>query len=950
LKRWLVLVVVAAVVLASLLVIMRPAAPSPTALVRPNTYDDFDTSVLANDAVALKKLIQGNAVNFIYLRNGTYKLNNPVYINRPTSLYVHGQDEMRTVLVAQNPTQPLFIVQNATILNFAGLDIDPTRDAPSTILNQWLWLQNANPLQLEVTDSCITATTTQLDGPGTANLQQNYVKGLGRVLASVMVNHPQMDAFVIQGDWGFGHSLAAGLSEHAFIWQKQGHVSIHALNFEGQVGTCAIRIESSGGKFGPHFIADNRSEGTNGAAQGALPSCYLYVPPTGDAVDVVMKSNYFNTISGPAYAYLSNVTGTFSPNAIVTVSGLSPTTQAAVIDWNAGLSRINFNTNGSGYIGAGGAFVNWSVGNPLPADWVGKTITQTSPTSASGTLDHWDKTKAWNNASFINYNGAGKVWMIGNVAFTAGKNLVIGCPRPAAKLISIGNVFPTTAYYNISPCGGTTLSFDDMHWSAVASPSMKAGNLDSQDADFTQPTPRWVSGSGAPPASIFTYNQTGSVPEPPRETIPMPILRPPMRHALPGMVDAKAAFGLHGDGIADDTAGLQSVWDSRCSPSVTPVSFWFACGTYLVSARTYLFSGPSCSTSTTWGGWLAGAGSSCTKFKMAPGVKHGILRADSFGYITMQGISFEADPWTTDLYFGTVQLTKRSAAVTGWSGYYNFPPASFVVGQYVVGAGIPVGTTIASVQSSTAFTLSNPVTCSGSCSENVWVSTYPQEGLFETTAIHGNTQGMGFYDVSFDGGFAGYGAGNHNPDGNNSSSEGIYSASFKNEYMGIMQGHGNVISDGVDQATFYNNYINQGWYYDVSPGPSTATFSMSYHATSTGCKLFDNTIGTYFFDYTSDTPIWRHDGNSANPAITFLDQSSLSPNPSGGPSYLGGTSPFTISYGAGPIFLHTSVSRTKPSSVNGAMAQAYMLKLWSTIPDWSSITTNSPNGITDKDK
>jgi len=1091
---------ISGLLLTTLLLFVRAA---PCQVTRPVSYDDFDTSVTVTsgvgDATALKNLIQGNTVNFIYLRNGTYTLANPVYINRSTSLYIHGQDRMRVVLVAQDPTQPLFIVQAATILNFAGLYIQPTKNAPTTTLNRWLWLQNTTPVTLEVMDCFAPATTAWLNGPGTANFQQDTMPMWGYTDAAILVDDPGMDVFVIQGDWGFGNYLVSGISDSAWIWQKRGRIKVHSVNFEGQVGTCAIRIESPGGALGPHYIVDNRSEGNNGADFGKRQACLVYTPPTTAAVDIVMKSDYISPMAGPAYAFLTGVTGTFNPGSVVTIGGLM-NTQAMVTDWNAGTGRINFNTNG-GHINSDNVTVTtWPVADTNPADWVGKTVSQSSPTAASGTLNHWDATKAWNNGVIANYNGGGTVWIIGVQSDHEGNHLVTGTPAAGAKIISIGNVMTTTTYDGTTGGNATFLSFDDMNSSDWTAASMMSGVLVSNDADFTQPTPRWTTYPSAP-GSIWTYLQTAgnTVPEPPLETVPMPLTRPSMpTHALPGMVDLKATFNAKGDGVTDDTAAFQAAWNSLCSgtTALRAPNFWIAPGTYIIQSQTKLFGLGACSAV---GGWIAGAGHTQTVLKMAPGYKHGIIRSDGIGYSTIQGIGFQADPWTTDIYFQSGTLIPGTKTLTNLQSHYNSPtqPATWTVGMNVTGLGIPAGTTIASVQSQSAVTLSNyavcgtqvsangstaansntitgitptgvsigmlvsgwtippnefvtavganavtittgtgvaashspyaiaftsmaPITATGtlngrvsnnttsiamssvaglsagmsvigsgipyyatisatnsgcgttpcilvkllagftnvgtgsqtltfsSCNWNAWITSQPQEGLLETTMLNGNTQQMAFYDLAFDGGFAGYATGTHYPDGANCSSEGIYNSSFKNEGYGFAQGHANVIADGVDAATFTNNYFDQGFYYDGTPVGGAPSYPMSYHVTSTGVKYY--TLGSYFYDLTSDQPVWEHQGWTQYPQTTFFDQSSLSPRPAGGPSWLGGTTVWTLGGATGPIFLHSNVTKTGPANFQGGAngAQPYMIKLWSTVGDWSSITTYPPNAVTDK--
>src|SRR5271169_1770386 len=83
---------------------------------RPASYGEFDTSVAPGDAAALKTAIQSGPNPYIYVQRGIYILDNPVVINRSTSLYLHGADRMNTILAAKNPSLPLFVVQNAPLV------------------------------------------------------------------------------------------------------------------------------------------------------------------------------------------------------------------------------------------------------------------------------------------------------------------------------------------------------------------------------------------------------------------------------------------------------------------------------------------------------------------------------------------------------------------------------------------------------------------------------------------------------------------------------------------------------------------------------------------------------------------------------------------------------------------------------------------------------------------
>jgi hypothetical protein len=271
---------------------------SAAAQTRPTSYAQFDTSVGVSDGAALTSEIQSNAYNYIYLRPGYYVLNNPVVIDRTTTLYLHGADRMFTVLVAANPTQPMFIVKNAPLLNFAGLHFWPTRNSPPSLNFRAIVTSNTAPLVFEMLDCVIEQSMVELAGPGQYQFQAEVFNPAGKVTSSLLVNHPGADVFVFGGDASNGNaSLQA--SDFAFVWQKLGRLRLYATTFEGGLGPSDIRIES-GSSIGPHVIANVRSEGVNGVLNrtGAI-SRLLYVPSTSDHVDVLLKSNGGAWDTGP---------------------------------------------------------------------------------------------------------------------------------------------------------------------------------------------------------------------------------------------------------------------------------------------------------------------------------------------------------------------------------------------------------------------------------------------------------------------------------------------------------------------------------------------------------------------------------------------------------------------------------------------------------------------------
>ena len=266
---------------------------------RPASYAEFDTSIPVSSGRALKAAIEGGTP-YIFVRRGTYVLDNPVVIDRGHSLFVHGADRTQTWLVAADPTRPLFVVKRAPLVNFAGLAFEPTRDAPSTANARAIATQNREPLVFEMLDCGVGAATLAFEGPGRYRIQTPILAPHGRVRAAVWVDHPDADVLVFAGDaTNAAYPLRSGDDDFAFVWQKRGRVRVHATTVQGGLGQGDVRIESAS-KLGPHVIANVRSEGVTGplAHSGAV-SRFLYVPPTSERVDVVLKANGGAWDTGP---------------------------------------------------------------------------------------------------------------------------------------------------------------------------------------------------------------------------------------------------------------------------------------------------------------------------------------------------------------------------------------------------------------------------------------------------------------------------------------------------------------------------------------------------------------------------------------------------------------------------------------------------------------------------
>ena len=119
--------------IASGALLLAAIAASGTAQPRPSSYSEFDASIAPGDAKALRAAILDGRRSAIYLQRGRYVLDNPVVIDRKRPLFLHGADRIHVELVAKDPARPLFLVRNAPLLNFAGVNLWPSAGSDETL-------------------------------------------------------------------------------------------------------------------------------------------------------------------------------------------------------------------------------------------------------------------------------------------------------------------------------------------------------------------------------------------------------------------------------------------------------------------------------------------------------------------------------------------------------------------------------------------------------------------------------------------------------------------------------------------------------------------------------------------------------------------------------------------------------------------------------------------------
>ena len=266
---------------------------------RPTAYSQFDSTITT--AAGLKTALESSATNtYIYLRRGTYVLDNPVVVDKPGTLYLHGTDSRFTQLVALRPELPMIIVSRAALVNVAGVDFWPTKNRRHYLRSTaMLFLQPASMI-VEIMDCLVSDTMLSLRGAGTYHIQSCQWGLGGKVNTGVFVDHPSAEVLIFAGDSSNGMSQIRPTGEFAHVMQRRGRLRVYSTTFEGGLGASDIRIEGASTASGPHVVANVRSEGRNGAAANTtVPSRILQVPATSAVVDVIFKNNGGSWDTGP---------------------------------------------------------------------------------------------------------------------------------------------------------------------------------------------------------------------------------------------------------------------------------------------------------------------------------------------------------------------------------------------------------------------------------------------------------------------------------------------------------------------------------------------------------------------------------------------------------------------------------------------------------------------------
>lgn len=267
----------------------------------------------------------------------------PVTVKRP--LIIHGPNSTTTLLKSKDKTNnaPLFTVESS-VFQLTGIGIeapDPTTPNPPGGYNcctapgpgleacdlaggvtyPCICCRSANdkspngacnksredhtaihvppslspvPVQLVLSGTRMFESRVLVERAGNYRLQGAWFKPNGHVDAPIVIDHPDADLEMIGG--GSLHlpfqilpyESLAGPFHH--IIQKRGRVQVYGALFNAVFGNADIRIESAAANGAPHVVAAVRSEGIN---EQEVPffGALVYVPPTDQAVNVLMKAN-----------------------------------------------------------------------------------------------------------------------------------------------------------------------------------------------------------------------------------------------------------------------------------------------------------------------------------------------------------------------------------------------------------------------------------------------------------------------------------------------------------------------------------------------------------------------------------------------------------------------------------------------------------------------------------
>src|SRR4030095_2667470 len=130
---------------------------------------------------------------------------------------------MATLLIARDPTQPLFVVRKAPLINLASIY---GWSSPAALNEKFITFANTLPTNLEIQDSFFERGMLEFSGPGSYRIQNSAFNPAGKSRSAIVIDHPAADVFVFGGDISNG-GWSLAVHQFAQRWQKRGVVNVH---------------------------------------------------------------------------------------------------------------------------------------------------------------------------------------------------------------------------------------------------------------------------------------------------------------------------------------------------------------------------------------------------------------------------------------------------------------------------------------------------------------------------------------------------------------------------------------------------------------------------------------------------------------------------------------------------------------------------------------------------
>jgi hypothetical protein len=280
----------------------------------------------------------------------------------------------------------------------------------------------------------------------------------------------------------------------------------------------------------------------------------------------------------------------------------------------------------------------------------------------SANAGQWPKNTRHINR-LIDYNAAGRVWLIGNSSHLHSDTIIHGD-------------YENAVIYAIS--NRTHSRPQELSSSVTIRSLVNVYSHAESTGDRQYPRARYVTTYSRESMPIH-YEHYGS------EIVPSALSRPQINSSLPGMIDVKRDFGAKGDGENDDTAPIQRAL-------VSGKQVFIPEGKYLISDTLGYNHQKHGNKMHREGGWIAGEGMSKTSIIMKPGLNKSVFATEGMGYFVIQGISFLNDAYDSKKRLPSVPTVSleynekaKGAFATQEISFYD---CSFSGGKYAVAVGL----------------------------------------------------------------------------------------------------------------------------------------------------------------------------------------------------------------------------------------------------------------------